>query len=275
MAPSPVENTVIQELRNTGISVVHISDLLAPSIFAGLKGWAEALIESPTIREKISAVEQGARPKTKANKFYLVRPLGERPHVEIRDKVVEMSLSDPILRIVGGYFGMLGRLTALDLWYNVPTSGPDVVSQRWHRDPEDRTIVKTFLYLRDVDETNGPFCYIPRTHNGGPYKRIHRQAVGRGNYPKDGDVDRRFPPDLRRVCTGKAGTLIFCDTTGFHRGGHATGGPRVVLNAVYTTNAGTPLMSSVKQFSLAAPGAGLLGHAARYAIGHMLDEAES
>lgn len=162
---------------------------------------------------------------------------------------------------------MFSRLVAIDLWYNVAVDGPDEFSQRWHRDPEDRSIVKTFLYLRDVDETNGPFCYVPRTHK----PRVFRPKIGRLNYPDDGVIEKKFPPNLRQVCTGKAGTLIFCDTTGFHKGGHPTAGARLLFNAVYTSNASEPISTGFRQFSLKGACSGLQSPAARYAIGHAIN----
>jgi hypothetical protein len=162
---------------------------------------------------------------------------------------------------------MFCRLAALDLWYNVATDGPDVFSQRWHRDPEDRALIKTFLYIRDVDETNGPFCYIPGTHNVGPFG----QKIGRLNYPKDGVIERKFPLEKRRICIGKAGTLIFCNTTGFHKGGHPTAGARFLLNSVYTTNSSHPLARGVGQFFLNGSRNHFQTPAANYAVGLLGD----
>jgi hypothetical protein len=157
---------------------------------------------------------------------------------------------------------MFCRLTALDLWYNVATEGPDLYSQRWHRDPDDRVILKTFLYLRDVDEDNGPFCYIPGTHRAGPL----RQKIGRLNYPKPGVVERKFSPSRRQVCTGKAGTLVFCDTTGFHKGGHPKRGARLLFNAVYTSNASHSIRRGAGQFFLKKPVRAIQYPAASFAI---------
>ena len=266
MTPSSLERKVIRELKEAGISMVQLDDLLPGGIFSEIQEWADALIRAPEIQERIKVVEGGGRSATKSDKFYIVRPLGDYPVVDVKDIVMQVSLSEPILRIVCGYLGMFSRLSAIDLWYNIATGGPDVFSQRWHRDPEDRVIVKTFLYLRDVDETNGPFCYVPGTHKPSALT----QKIGRLNYPNDGVIERKFPPDRRRMCTGKAGTLIFCDTTGFHKGGHPTAGVRFLVNAVYTSNASEPISTGFRQFSLKGAGSHLKSPAAGYAIGHAL-----
>jgi Phytanoyl-CoA dioxygenase (PhyH) len=269
MAPRPIEEKIIRDLREDGISVVHVNDLLPASIFEQAQAWAEALVADPANQQSIKLVESGGRPD---GKFYIVRLLGNTPVLDFDDAILRMSISGPVLRIVAGHLGMLGRLASVHLWYNVATPGPAVYSQRWHRDPEDKRIVKTFLYLRDVDETNGPFCFVRGSHNSGPFKALRPQVVGAAgetNYPEDGFVEKELAQDLVKVCTGKAGTLVFCDTTGFHRGGHPTQGARLLFNGVYTTNAGFQIVKKMKQFSVA----GQLGHplddAAKYAIGHL------
>jgi hypothetical protein len=164
--------------------------------------------------------------------------LGNTPKFEWGDKFLEFTLSEPITRIVCSYLGMFCKVVDIDLWGNVPTPVAKIYSQRWHRDPEDRRLVKVFLYLRDVDARTGPFCYIPGSHNGGPYGRVFPQKVPDSVYPADGEVEQRFSENQMLTCTGKAGTLIFCDTSGLHRGGHATDRLRLLLTSAYTTHAG-------------------------------------
>ena len=40
-----------------------------------------------------------------------------------------------------------------------------------------------------------------------------------------------------RTFTGPAGTLLFCNTAGFHRGGFSTTQPRVLATATYSSPA--------------------------------------
>jgi Phytanoyl-CoA dioxygenase (PhyH) len=269
MQPKPLEQKVARELKQNGISVVHFSDLLPAHQLSELQELADTLMEKPAIQERIKAIEAGARPGARSGKFYLVRPLGNRPALDLNDKFLKVCLSDPILRIVCRYFGMFGRLVDIELWYNVATDGSDVFSQRWHRDNEDRQIVKIFLYLRDVDHTNGPFSYIPKTHNAGPYKRIFPQTIDRSIYPPDGAVEKKFATIQKRVCIGKAGTLIFADTTGFHRGGHPKLGGRLLLNAYYATNGSLPVVTSEKRYSIVRSDHRGFGSAAKYATSHV------
>ena len=265
----PLEQKVARELKQNGISVVHFNDLLPAYHFSELQKLAEGLVQKAAIQETIKAIEAGARPDAISGKFYLVRPWGNRPVLDVNDKFLKVCLSDPILRIVCCYFGMFSRLVDIGLWYNVVTDGSDVFSQRWHRDNEDRQIVKIFLYLRDVDHTNGPFCYIPKTHNAGPYKRIFPQTIELSMYPPEGAVEKAFATIQKQVCIGKAGTIIFADTTGFHKGGHPKFGGRLLLNAYYATNGSLPVVTSEKRYSIVRSDRRVFDSAAKYAISHV------
>ncbi|HET8696159.1 MAG TPA: phytanoyl-CoA dioxygenase family protein [Gammaproteobacteria bacterium] len=272
LAPQPIEAKVLQDLREHGLAVVDIADLLQVPTLEQIQAWAEQVIAAPSNQAKISFIEGGGRPDAMSGKFYLVRLLGDEPFMEFNNPMTRLSLSAEVLRIVAAYFGMFGRLAALGLWYNLPTGGPAMFSQRWHRDPEDKRLVKTFLYLRDVGETNGPFSYVLGSHNDGPLKHV-RPESGR-MYPEPEFVDKHFPPHLVRVCTGKAGTLIFADTTGFHRGGQPTSGARLLFNTVYTSNASIPLVLKRREFRMTGSPESPLDELASYAVGHLASTRE-
>jgi hypothetical protein len=88
----------------------------------------------------------------------------------------------------------------------------------YHVDAFEREF-KSFLYLDDVDEGNGPFAYLPGTHKK-HLTRIRKQVVG-----NERDNDTSFYPEEigmgleseTRIC-GSAGTLILANVRGLHRG---------------------------------------------------------
>jgi len=110
-------------------------------------------------------------------------------------------------------------------------------SQGWHRDPGDKKICKIFLYVNDVDETAGPFMYVRGSQYGGVYRRFFPQRLPRGYYPPEGAVEKIIPSTEIQTLTGKAGTIIFADTTGIHRGGYATKKERIMFTAAYSSGA--------------------------------------
>jgi ectoine hydroxylase-related dioxygenase (phytanoyl-CoA dioxygenase family) len=125
------------------------------------------------------------------------------------------------------------------MWYSVPQpeEADRVASQRWHRDFNDKHLLKAFVYLVDVDESTGPFEYVPGSAPGGPYADAWPWRPLGDNYPPEDALEQRIPAEAVRVFTGPKGTLLFCNTAGFHRGGFATARPRVLATVTYSSPA--------------------------------------
>ena len=65
-------------------------------------------------------------------------------------------------------------------------------------------------------------------------------------YPVAELFDRKFPASGRVMCTGPAGTLVFCDTFGFHRGGISTSSSRLLATWQFVT----PASLHVKRYNV-------------------------
>jgi hypothetical protein len=117
----------------------------------------------------------------------------------------------------------------MDNWFTQPFAGQDerIASQRWHRDPEEEHVVKVFLYLSNVDEDAGPFEYLKGSPPGNRFGHLWPWGDGKAK-PTDEEMAAAAPGEERVAMTGSAGTMIFCDTSGFHRGGFAKTTPRVL-----------------------------------------------
>ncbi|HEX5582437.1 MAG TPA: hypothetical protein VFX08_02025, partial [Gaiella sp.] len=101
----------------------------------------------------------------------------------------------------------------------------------------DKHLLKVFLYLVDVDENMGPFQYVAGSQPGGQYADAWGwQPLGQ-NYPTEEELETRIPDAAVKTFTGPAGTLLFCNTAGFHRGGFSTTKPRVLATATYSSPA--------------------------------------
>ena len=57
-----------------------------------------------------------------------------------------------------------------------------------------------------------------------------------GIYPDGAELEKRIAKDDIKICTGRAGTIVFCDTSGLHKGGFARASERVMFTAGYRTN---------------------------------------
>jgi len=231
----PVQKRALDGLRREGIFQTSIGELFDdPELFHRLQAEAMAALAAPEVAEQIALGE--ARTGEKA---YLVRALGARPVVDLGSELVRLALSTRILDVVTAYLRLTPRLKAFDLWYTLPVDPrqPAILSQRWHRDYDDHRLVKMFLYLVDVDEAMGPFSYIRGTHHRGDYASVLPTTPPRGSNPPDGAVEAAVPSSQVKVCTGRAGTLVLCDTHGLHQGGRSVSDPRFLFTANYASDA--------------------------------------
>lgn len=230
-----IQKKAIQGLIAEGICQFHFNDLFPEIPLDRILAEAESLAREPKNSQQIQYQLQNSELKVK--KSYLIDFWGKKA-LDGQSPFVQMCLDQRMLAIVNEYLEMCARLTYMDFWYTVTQNRAASYSQRWHRDPEDRRFVKLFLYLRDVDEGCGPFSYIPGTHDRGKYRKTLPSDPPYSTYPGDAKVEQIFPSEKRRVMTAKAGTLILCDTSGLHRGGHATVKDRFLFNAIYMTDGG-------------------------------------
>lgn len=219
-----------------GIAVLRFQELFGEDL------WRDAVSDiDPFIRETEEATrELGDQPAGKEDlivrRFYDKKGESDRGRARfsVRGPWLRYAASELLLDIVNSYGEGWRRLFYLDNWYTVAYPGADkrVASQRWHRDPEDEHIVKAFVYFSDVDEEAGPFEYVRSSAAGGRYGDLW--PWGEGNrYPSPEVFDDAIAPEDRLTLTGPVGTMIICDTGGFHRGGFARTKPRVLSVSTY------------------------------------------
>ena len=142
--------------------------------------------------------------------------------------IVHWPLNDRILDIVETYLGLPAACDTLNFFYTL-ADGRQVAARRWHRDVEDRRMVKVIVYLHDVDEEGGPLEVLHRAFPGG-------DRLDGANFPvlTQEMLEQRLGGTLERgdvtTCTGKAGTVIFADVASrYHRGRPAIARDRCAL----------------------------------------------
>lgn len=194
----------------------------------GLPGYAEmfqesgAFIRGPRVLEAWEQYQQGRRYAD--FKAFLVK-YRDTEQWTATDPIIRFALNEEILELVARALGRPARLQSADYWCVLPSAFmPPVLSQFWHRDPEDRHMLKMFLYLLPVDDDCGPFQYVLESH-----ERDFEECPA-GSYWNPAHLER-FPYDRVRTFTGPAGTLLFAHTSGLHRGGY---GVKPRLNAAWT-----------------------------------------
>ncbi len=160
------------------------------------------------------------------------------PLFDPQNPLLKIALDETPLAIANGYLGLYSQFNfySLNLTLPMPEGADALGSQRWHRDPGSRRLCKMFIYLSDVDETAGPFWYIKGSQEGGIFRLLYPQKHPDGSYPPEGELENQIPKENFIMSTGRAGTVIFCDTTGFHRGGYATSGKRIMFTSLYLSS---------------------------------------
>jgi hypothetical protein len=261
-----VQQSALDSLRRDGIALVAFGEL-----FPDGRLWDEL---SEDMAAFVRATEgQLAEPRrAEKGKSYIARRFltkGAEARFPLDNRWLRFSLSSRLLGVVNAYRGEPSHLIDFDNWYTIPDPDADerVKSQQWHRDPWDEHITKVFVYFSDVDEDSGPFEYVPGSAPGRRYGHLWPWQP-EGVYPPQDEFEAAIPRSDRLTATGRAGTVIFCDTSGFHRGGWARHKPRILSVQTYVGSSSTKR----PRFELEANGgAAGLDQAGRSALAWSLD----
>ena len=229
---------ILTELDANGVAVTT-----AQQLFGGQSIYDDLAITVDRMeQENASVLEQG---RASANglgpigkKTYMHKYFGDRQVLDPESIFTRFALDRRILQIANGYFGMYTRLRSYNVWHTFPTKMEARESQLWHRDREDRLILKVFVYLSDVDEGAGPFTYARGTHLKrwrNPEPAFH--VEGNDRRTTDAQMAASVPQSQWMKALGPRGTIIFADTHGYHKGGHATERDRLMYVCMFTSPA--------------------------------------
>ena len=245
-APSGEALRVLTDLNRDGIAVTSVDALLGPnSGFSELREAAAGL--ELDFKERLEQTREALRNPSQSGsrqKPYVVPLLGDNPRLDASSVFGRFSLQAPICQIADSYYGMACRLWQYNIWHNVASQNAPSQSQLWHRDPEERYILKAFVYLTDVDEGAGPFTYARGSHQKGARRCEPAYSHKDGDTPRSNDeqMAASIPREHWLTATGEAGTMIFADTRGHHKGGLARDIDRILFLCQFTSSssAGIP-----------------------------------
>jgi Phytanoyl-CoA dioxygenase (PhyH) len=234
-----VQSKIVAELDMQGYAELPFGELFpSGEEWAAVDAWAEAFVAATERDLAGEAGGTGEMTHRREGKEFVVRRYDRQASMD-DDPWFGLCQSRRMLDVANAYLRMWSKLEYVDLWYTPPVAEAKerVASQHWHRDFQDRSLLKAFLYLVDVDEGAGPFEYVPGSTGDGPYASEWPWRPLGTTYPGDEELGERVPDAAIRTFTASRGTLIFCNTSGFHRGGFATERPRVLATATYLSPA--------------------------------------
>ena len=219
---SPVQERIVSELRETGVSITSLEEL-----FGNGEQTLETLVSYAGFESKKGRINPV--------KPFITEYFEEKPTMTAENPYARLVLDERALSIVGTYMGMSPRLYEFTLTEikAVPTRTGKEGSMKWHRDPHDLRLCKMFIYVSDVGPENGPFTYLKYSNYNNTYRSLFPQVPPSGIYPPAEEVERRIDPKDLLQCMGKAGTVVFADTSGLHWGGYVKEGHRRMLTAGY------------------------------------------
>jgi len=246
---------VAHDLRANGIAFADFSEFFKPRFLTTIRECFDQYHEAFK-----KANPEGGKQKGKTVFLDTIH----KAHTFVPDDAVSDYLGEPAFAAISArYMGMVPRFVGSSFWHTREVTGENrLYSQAWHRDYNDRMLVKVFLYLSDVGPQEGYFEYFAASHLAGSLGHTH-DAIGDDGfraYPDNDAVERevgKYPViDLDKVpaeqrsgegapwhgkpvlirCMAPKGTLIFADTFGLHRGGYVRSGHRDMVMTTYSTN---------------------------------------
>jgi hypothetical protein len=231
-----VQARIVADVEEQGYSL-----LTFPELFPEEARWQEleAMRDRFVADTEADLAKGGEQVRVREGKEFVVRLHSYGVTLGLDDPWFAACASRRMLDVANAYLRMWSKLEYVDVWYSVPQA-PDttrISSQLWHRDYNDKHLLKAFLYLVDVDEAMGPFQYVAGSQPGGPYADVWPWRPLGQNYPSEGELEQRVPESAVQTFVGPKATLVFCNTSGFHRGGFSTTTPRVLATATYSSPA--------------------------------------
>src|SRR2546427_5306683 len=163
LALTAVQRRVVDEMWKRGVAFVQHDELgMPPEVWTRLRALVEQFAMSDKGLEGIRRVpEEFARGKLPFD-GYMVKLNPEGPTLAADHPLLGTGLDPSMLDVVNSYLGLWAKLIYTDVWHGIPIDlGRRIGSQNWHRDPEDKTLVKIYMYFSDVDATAGPLEYVP------------------------------------------------------------------------------------------------------------------
>jgi hypothetical protein len=261
-----VQERALDRLREEGYASLPFSELVPdPAVWNELEADAQRFAEETKAGLESERDGGGSELRRRAGKEFLVRKYSWGVELGLDDPWLRLGTNPRLLDLANAYLEMWSKLEYVDVWYT-PPAGEDErkSSQRWHRDFNDRHLLKAFLYLVDVDEDTGPFEYVPGSAPGGELEQLWPWRPLGENYPPDDEFAERI--NGRSVTfTAAKGTIIFCNTSGFHRGGFARLKPRVLATLTWDSPASLKALSE-RNYVFASRNGAALSEAQRYAL---------
>jgi hypothetical protein len=217
------DKLIVDTLKKTGVYVTSLQEL-------GLLSTAKMLATAN------SCVDTMVNPRDihagyKLPQIYTVTDLPE---------FFNWGIETRLQNIIENYIGLPIAFHGVHVRKDFPNE-KQLETLLWHKDSEDRRMIKVIIYLNDVIEEHGPFECIPLPANA--LEKVKNYQVDyelwRTNFLgiNDEQMMKIIPKSAWKSCPGKAGTVIFADVRNILHHGTIRTEERSTLFFTYTANA--------------------------------------
>ncbi|QNI37810.1 phytanoyl-CoA dioxygenase family protein [Edaphobacter albus] len=221
---SLVERRIVLELKNEGVSVTSLAEL-------AIDGTTEMVIAGTEISRALSTLAK--RPDHFSGRKAVSADIASTASYRA---IFNWGLNLSLLRIVEGYLDLPPAYDGPKVAYT-PADGRQAGTRLWHRDREDRRMLKAAIYLTDVPESGGPLQCLKSQIFDGPIDREFSYPV-LSHEELEQKLKRKIAEEDITSCTGPAGTIVFMDTARlFHRGKPAVSvDRRAIFHSYFSRN---------------------------------------
>jgi len=262
--------TALNSLKEKGYYVLPTK--LSDSIIDSIKG---KLKQTPLyMRNRLNNIAGFDEEKLQNIKSNVAWIDDQQDLVKIQE--IQDVIFDPfILNVTGKYLESTPIHVQTNFWvskkYDTSRKALSENAQLFHQDKEFIKFLKVFIYLNDVDTSNGAHVYVEGSHRENKF--VSKQGYKFSDRIDDNDIETVYGKEKVIAMEGKKGTIILEDTNGFHKGTPIHEGHRVLLqieyaNSLYFNPVGSfsfdGLQDKHKNFLDQAPRVGLNYNDSRY-----------
>lgn len=226
-----LQQSLVKEVKENGIAISSIEALFdRPTLDMYNEGvkFFNGFLSAPHIIDRCNKIAQGNPIRDKNKPYEITHYEYIKRAIGLENPIVRMYMSELFIDMAEAFHGVSPRVRNIVTWVHPQNpQKTETNSQVWHRDQEDWEIFKVFITFSDIGPNNGPTQYVKKTQHGGEYQDITNNMNGQST------STFKFPiPEEEIVsCEGRAGTVIFMNTNGLHKGGLVKEGVRCLSQA--------------------------------------------
>jgi hypothetical protein len=225
---APFEQKIVEACKREGAFITSLDELGLTSTSKLLKA-ATAQLDS---MEKVLSASRVNKDDTEN------QTAGTHPQIFMVTDLPEFltwGREERLSKIIENYIGLPITFQGVHLRRDFANKNP-VTTELWHKDLEDRRMLKIIVYLSDVTEENGPFEYIPKNRVSPLLAWRIQRKISRAHALgiSDSEIDKLVPKSAWKRCLGSAGTVVFMDPVAIFHHGKSRQMDRSALFFVYT-----------------------------------------